>query len=434
MQRMNIVFSSYFGGSGSFDSFISSTVDHARNIYFVGISESADFPIVGTALQPVFKGWRDGVIVKFNPRNNTIIYSTFLGGAWFDDIRAIAIAENDDIIITGTTYSGDFPVTPGSYSQKYRGKYDGYVARIDSSGRTLIFSTYIGGSDSDYPIDIVLTGNEDICISGDGRSADFPTTANAWKRRNSGDNDDGFVAVLSGDGSRLIYSTYVGGSFTDYVQKCQVGRHLYIYGSTRSGDFPTTANAAQRTMGADQDVFFVALDTTDYRVLYSSFIGGSGTDDTGFGTMVIDEAGESIYFSGETVSYDFPVTPGAFMTERPNNWYTDLFLMKIDSRTYHIKACTYFGGDLDDYASQISFLGPYVYFDAAVFSTAPPTTSDAFLRQNTSKPRRPDLHSSGKTPVNLDALICISGSWIPDCRLLYMEPCSAERNSTAAIP
>jgi hypothetical protein len=390
--RFEILYSTYLGGSGSSGTLHTAAVDRAGNIYFVGSTESADFPIVGNVLQPVFKGYEDAVIVKFNPRNNSIIYSTYLGGRWFDDINAIAIAQNDDIIVTGFTYSGDFPVTPGSYSQRFRGESDGFVTRIDSAGRNIIFSTYIGGSDKDCPIDIVLMGNGNICISGDGRSADFPTTANAWKRRNTGDNDDGFVAILSGDGSRVIYSTYVGGSFTDYVQKCKVGPRLYVYGSTRSGDYPTTENAAQRTMGGDQDLFFVALDTADYRVLYSSYIGGSRMDDTGFGSMLLDESGESIYMNGETTSDDLPVTPGAFMPDRPNagtDW-VDIFLLRIDSRSYRITGCTYFGGNKMDGVYAIQLMGPFICFSGATQSATLPTTPDAFRRQNQQSPRNYD--------------------------------------------
>lgn len=144
-------------------------------------------------------------------------YSTYLGGTKAERVNAIKMDKNGFIYLAGFTNSPDFPVTPGAYCTQYKGELDGYVAKIDLQANKIVWATYIGGSNVDYLSDMSLDNEGNIYVLGNTLSSDFPVTISAFDTSfkgtsggSSGYHGDLYVSKLSNDGSKLIYSTFLG--------------------------------------------------------------------------------------------------------------------------------------------------------------------------------------------------------------------------------
>jgi len=234
--------------------------------------------------------------------------------------------------VTGMTSSTDFPTTSGAFQRTYGGgKTDVFVTKLNQDGTGLVYSTYLGGSGDEQPVDMAVDREGNAYIPGLTSSTNFPTTAGAFQTSYAGGNSDGFVTKLNATGSALVYSTYLGGKGDDIAGGVRVDRfgNAYVPGQTSSTDFPTTADALQSTYGGGaSDAFLVKLNRTGSRLLYSSYLGGSGDDgDNGFGVGIDqgcngDEESNgqgngtdhncNVFVNGFTNSVNFPTTAGAF--------------------------------------------------------------------------------------------------------------------------
>ncbi len=281
-----------------------------------------------------------------------LVYSTFVGGSncdggwnWKLDI-AVDISGN--AFVTGTTWSSDFPNTTGAYDNTFNGSYDRYLFKLDSTGSALIYSTFIGGSSTDWGIGIAIDTTGNAYMTGFTGSSDFPTTSGAYNtNHNSG--DDVFVLKLNPTGSALIYSTYVGGNGIDngYSIAIDASGNAYVTGFTESMDFPTTSGAYERIFnGGYYDVFVFKLNQTGAALSYSTYIGGGiGNEESGLG-IAVDTAG-NIYATGYTQTSDFPTTPGAYNTSY-NGGGHDIFVLKLNptgNGKNDLIYSTYFGGN-----------------------------------------------------------------------------------------
>jgi hypothetical protein len=163
--------------------------------------------------------------------------------------------------VTGITISPDFPTTAGAFDTTLAGAFDTYVTKIDPSGASLAYSTFLGGADSDLGSDIVVDGEGDAHVTGYTFSADFPVTLGAYDASSSG--DDAFVSKLSSSGSDLSASTFLGGAGSEVANGIGLDPSgvVYVTGLTSSTDFPTTAGAHDTTFnGGAFDAFVVKLD------------------------------------------------------------------------------------------------------------------------------------------------------------------------------
>ena len=206
-----------------------------------------------------------------------VAYSTFLGGSGFDDIRGIEVDGTGSVYAAGSTQSTDFPTAYG-YQAGLNGFKDAVITRFTPDGTGLVFSTYLGGSYGETAYDIALDGTGAIYVGGMTDSTDFPTV-NAFQGTHHGGTYDGFVAKLSPDGSYLLYSTYLGGSDYDEPEAIAVNGsgELYVCGATGSSDFPLQ-NAIQPVHGGGNDAFVAKLSSTGGSLVYSTFLGGGGSD------------------------------------------------------------------------------------------------------------------------------------------------------------
>jgi hypothetical protein len=330
-----LVYSTYLGGRGGFlgDGGSGIAVDGAGNAYVTGATDSPDFPTTVGAVQPTIRGGFDAFVTKLNPTGSALVYSTYLGGtSASDEGSGIAVDTAGNAYVTGSTFSRDFPTTVGAFQTTRGGGFDAFVTKLNPTGSALVYSTYLGGSDFDFGNGIAVDTAGNVYVTGRTDSSDFPTTLGAFQTTFGGGFNDAFVTKLNPTGSALVYSTYLGGSRSGDVGlgiALDTAGHAYVTGETNSSDFPTTVGALQPTFGGGfSDAFVTTLDPTGSALVYSTYLGGSGTpikQDTGFG-IAVDTAGNA-YVTGETSSSDFPTTAGAFQPTFGGT--SDAFVAKI---------------------------------------------------------------------------------------------------------
>ena len=236
-------------------------------------------------------------------------WSTYLGGGAADSAYDVAMDDSGRVTSVGSTYSDDFPTTVGAFSESRSGSVyeDAYVSRFSPDGRTLLFSTYIGGALPDHAFAVCIDESGDVLVGGATSSDDFPTTVGPG----SGSSYDGFVFRLSSDGSTLVYSRRVGGSAQDRVFGLAVDRlsgAVDLVGETRSPDFPTTSGAFDTTHNGGEDAYVVRVSPDGGVVSYATFLGGTEDD---FAMDVCVDSGV-VTLVGRTESSDLPTSPGAF--------------------------------------------------------------------------------------------------------------------------
>lgn len=248
-----IVFSTYLGGSGE-DSGLGITVDSSGNAYVAGTTPSTNFPSK-SPFQASSGGGNDIFVAKLNAAGTGLVYSTYLGGGGEDFSYGIALDNAGNAYVTGVTTSTNFPMAR-SLQESNRGRGDAFVTKLDPTGTTLVYSTYIGGRGGDHGTGIAVDSYGNAYVVGYTDSADFPT-ANPFQA-SFNDVIDSFVVKLNAAGSALIYSTYLGGDGGDFASAIALDAegNAYVTGNTFSTDFPTM-NAIQTTGGGGGRCVFV---------------------------------------------------------------------------------------------------------------------------------------------------------------------------------
>lgn len=319
-------------------------------------------------------------------------YSTYLGGRSGDGASGIAVDAEGNAYVTGGTSSDDFPNTKGSF-QRVLTRGDAFVTKINSSGTGIIYSTYLGGSDTEnlgrgeqgYAVAVDQAGN--AYVTGETSSSDFPTTPGALRSTPLFDrfvhgNIDAFVTKLNATGSVLTYSTYLGGLYPGFeapVASTDMGLAIavdsegsaYVAGQTNSADFPV-ANAFQPTRLATNDAFISKLNPAGTALIYSTYLGGDSTA-TG---IAVDATGNA-YVAGTTSSASFPVTPNALQrTLSGSIGPVDVFVAKLDRAGRSLLYSTYLGGrDIDNAAGIAIDLAGNAYVTGYTRSTDFPTAN-----------------------------------------------------------
>ncbi len=273
-----------------------------------------------------------------------LVYSTYLGGSSSDEGFDISVDDAGSTYVTGETYSNDFPTTPGAFQTSSDRYDDVFVTKLTPDGSGLVYSTYLGGSSSDYGRGIVIDNAGSAYVTGMTGSNNFPTTAGAFQTSLAGDGDV-FVTKLTPDGSGLVYSTYLGGRSREIGLGITVDSagSTYITGWTYSNDFPTTPGAFQTSLAGPDDVFVTKLTPDGSSLVYSTYLGGINYDE-GRG-IAVDNAG-SAYVTGYTSSNDFPTTTGVFQTSLAGD--ADAFVAKLTPDGSGLVYSTYLGGSSSD--------------------------------------------------------------------------------------
>jgi hypothetical protein len=254
-----LVFSTLLGGSSS-DGTMGVAVDASGEIYVAGHTGSTDFPVTVGAPQPRLGGQSDCYLAKLSSDASKLIYSTYLGGRLgeFAEHRHW-LARDGSVLLTGFVGSPDFPIAGSAFQTVLKGASDGFVTKLSADGRRFLFSTFLGGSGSDFWLMPTLDEEGNIYVVGQTSSPDFPTTPDAFQAKYSGGSYDGALAILSPDGSAILYATYLGGRGDEMVRSITLGKagEIFVVGNTGSEDFPVTRNAYQEKHAGDHDAFVV---------------------------------------------------------------------------------------------------------------------------------------------------------------------------------
>jgi hypothetical protein len=265
-------------------------------------------------------------------------YSTYLGGIDGDWASGVAVNAAGEAYVVGTISSPDFPTTPGSVQPNPSGCNPGtycrdvFITKFNASGKALVYSTYLGGSNDDYGTAIAVDSFGNVYVTGDTQSTDFSTTAGAFQRSCGGTcfYNDAFVAKLNVNGSVLAYSTYLGGSNEDDGTGISVhDGNTYVSGFSASTDFPVTPGAFQTQMQGQGSSFVVQLNANGSALSYGTFIGEVDLFGAGPG-IAVDSRGNS-YLAGVTLSSNFPLTSSAFHTVFFNGLISNTYITKLNS-------------------------------------------------------------------------------------------------------
>ncbi len=351
-----LVYSTFLGGGG-IDYGTGIAVNAANEAFVTGYTTDAvtDFPTTAGAYDPAHNGNYDAFVTKLNAAGTALVYSTFLGGSGSDRGYGIAVNGANEAFVTGYTGSAGFPTTVGSYDPGHNGDDDAFVTRLNAAGTALVYSTFLGGSGFDRGYGITINAANEAFVTGYTTDAvtDFPTTAGAYDPAHNG-NYDAFVTKLNATGTALVYSTFLGGSGFDYGYGIAVNSagEAFVTGSTGSADFPTTAGVYDTTHnGGTYDVFVTRLNATGTALLYSTFLGGSDTDE-GYGIAV--NAANEAFVTGYTTDAvtDFPTTAGAYDPAHNGNY--DAFVTKLNATGTALVYSTFLGGSGFDYGYGIA--------------------------------------------------------------------------------
>ncbi|MBZ5546324.1 MAG: SBBP repeat-containing protein, partial [Acidobacteriia bacterium] len=234
----------------------------------------------------------------------------------------------------------------------------------------LSYSTYLGGTGGDVAYGIAVDSSGNAYVTGTTGSPNFPTRLAEQDTYSGG--GDAFVAKFNAAGSGLVYSTYLGGFYSDTSVAIALdpAGDAYVTGRTYSADFPTTTDALQSSYGGNGDAFVAKLSPTGSELAYSTYLGGSEAD---FGQAIaVDSAGDA-YVTGPTQSTDFPT---ASPLQIGNDGGSDVFLAKVNPSGTGLVYSTYLGGSSADSAQAIALdSSGNVYLAGYTFSVDFPTQS-----------------------------------------------------------
>ncbi len=285
-------------------------------------------------------------------------YSTFLGGTTgvgvlTDEGYAIAVDSTGAVYVTGWTYCNDF-FTSGSYDISHNGAQDVFVAKLSADGSTLEYATYLGGNSNEEGHAIAVDSAGSAYVTGwtSPGTFDLPTTSGAFDESHNGDRDV-FVTKLNPSGSGLVYSTFIGGSASDQ------GHAIVVDGSGAAyvtGEVDSsdfpTTTNSYDGVWSNTDAFVVKLNPNGGDLAYATYLGGVQTD-YGFG-IAVNGLGNA-YVTGYTGSSDFPTTPTAFDTVPDNGWETFVTILNpAGGGASDLLYSTYLGGELADYGTGIA--------------------------------------------------------------------------------
>ena len=352
-------------GGDSEESGISMALDSAGNIYVAGKTNSLDFPVINNPFDDSFNGLSssnyDIFISKFTPDLETLLCSTFVGGDGEDTLYGLVLDSEDNVYITGSTTSNNFPnatlIPDAGTLTILNGAKNVFVAKLNASLQLLPAAAVIGGTEHDAGHAIVVAengANRSLYISGSTASDNFPTYSRAtpYNATYAG-NGDIFIVRLPENLSQVDYFTFLGGTCEDNCTSLAVDSsyNIYLTGTTCSANFPTTTGGVDASHNGNYDVFVSKLNLTLDSLLSSTYLGGTEKD--GANCIRFDSSQSNVFITGYTFSEDFPVPGGAYDTEF--NGMQDIFITSLSNDLTTISASTYLGGNDWDEGNSLAF-------------------------------------------------------------------------------
>jgi hypothetical protein len=344
-------YSTYLGGSSN-DQGFGIAVDDQGAAYVTGATLSTNFPISATPFQTSRSGVTDAFIAKLDPTGSVVLFSTFLGGSGDDAGNAIAVDLNGNVFVAGTTNSNNFPLQ-GPFQATTRGFNDAFVAKLDPSGSTLIYSTYIGSNTDDVANGIAIDALGRAYVTGSTASSTFPNNNAVICFGTKSTGADAYVLRLNAAGDTVDYCRFIGGPGTDVGQGIAADSlgNVWVVGSASSGVLGATPGAFQQIAPGKLDAFVGKLDPLG-GLVYLTHLGGTG-DDEAF-AVAVDALGNA-YVAGSTTSFNFP-TALPFQGARGGLQVGqhDAFVSKLSPDGSVLLYSTYLGGAGDDIANGIA--------------------------------------------------------------------------------
>src|SRR6266446_8180632 len=317
-------------------------------------------------------------------------YSTYLGGSGYDSGAAIAVDASGNAYVTGFTRSPNFPATAGSFQTSCgtTGTCNGYFWDAFVTKLTangqIVYSSYLGGSGNDMGKAIAVDASGSAYVAGQTFSSNFPTTAGAFKTIYGGAGD-AFVAKLSPGGTALQYSTYLGGSGTDNAEGIAVDINGNAYVTGQTYSTDfPTVAAIQAVNGGNQD--------SDAFVTEINSSGAAlvystylGGSSMDWGEAIAVDASGNAYVAGFTRSPDFPLASPLQATCGGCPGFADAFVAELATNGGALLHSTYLGGSADDHGAGIAVDSDgNIYVTGFTYSTDFPVTAGAYQTSLTS--------------------------------------------------
>lgn len=338
--RPFLVSATYWGGLQS-EEFAAVAVDAAGNVYVAGATASADFPKTVSTLPAL--GGTDVFVSKFDAAG-TLVFSTVFGGSSSERVKGIAVDADGSIIVVGDTFSSDLPVVnpiQPAFHQAFCGEFgglcsDGFAAKLDPTGHSLTFSTYLGTTSADTASDVAVDATGNMYVVGSTAS----TFGGVAPLRVFSGGRDAFVAKIPPSGGAFAYFTYLGGTFDDSGNgiATDIAGSAYVTGVTSSQNFPTLNPIQAAPENFSDSAFVTKLDPAGI-IAYSTYLSGHASD-AGV-DIAVDTYGHA-HVVGMTSSTNFPTV---------NAWQpflrglSDVFVAKLTASGSGLSYSTYLGGN-----------------------------------------------------------------------------------------
>ncbi len=371
----SLVYSTYLGDSSGESHGVGIDLDSEGNAFICGPTDATSFPAVNAYQASGHGFYTDGFAAKLSSTGSHLIYSTCLGGSSYDYAFDVAAAPDGCAYISGKAWSTDFP-TLNAYqaTNSCADGYNGILSKLSSSGSSLIYSTYLGGSASEIysepRVEVDSEGQAYLC--GETDASDYPTANPYQSSINSpGGLRDAVLTKFDSTGSALVYSTYLGGGDIDVGFDLFVDSagSAYVVGVTQSGDFPTV-NPYQPVHSVSGDWFVTRFDATGSILLYSTYLGGEAVDHAR--AVKVNDDGEA-WVTGFAESSNFPLRD-AYQTSLAGNY--DAAVALFSSSGSDLLFSTYLGGGGYDWGRGLAIdAGGKAYVTGATESGDFPTAN-----------------------------------------------------------
>jgi gliding motility-associated-like protein len=292
----------------------------------------------------------------------SIVFSSYSGSV-VDNFGFTATYDRDgNLYAGGIAYGVGYPVSTGAYQQTFAGSIDVSISKFASDGKSMYYSTYLGGSANEQPHSMVVAPNDELIVMGATGSNNFPVSNNAFQRNFGGGpftsaipanfafGTDLFITRFNAAGTGIIGSSFVGGSLSDGLSTnisfnygdgnrgevvVDSTGNVFVASSTLSGDFPTTSNSFQPAPGQTQHGAIFKLNPDLSQMLWGSYISGNQADC--LNALKLDRSGQWVFAAGGTMSNNLPATSGTF------SGMVDGFVIKMDAQTGTLSRLAYNG-------------------------------------------------------------------------------------------
>ncbi|HEX5413845.1 MAG TPA: SBBP repeat-containing protein [Terriglobia bacterium] len=392
-QGTALVYSTYLGGTGD-DEAVRVAVDSSGQAYVAGFTNSLDFPTAGplqgsngggdcgTTVYPA--ACYDAFVAKLNASGSNLVYATYLGGTGDDFASSIAADSSGNAYVGGLTSASNFPISYGTQRISYGGgAFDGFVTKINPTGSSLVYSTYLGGSQEDHVNGIAIDSSGDVYLAGQTNSANFPvkggfeaqyTATSCGSALNNTSCFEGFVSELNPTGTALVYSSYLGGTAASYGTDIALDAAgaAYVTGWTTSGDFPVTQGAYDMAWGGTDEVFVAKIAPGGGAISYATYLGDIYPDQAN--AIAVDGSGNA-WVVGYTYGGKFPV---ASPLQAAGGGLYDAIVSEINPAGSDLLFSSYLGGAGNEAANDLALDSPgNVYLTGDTFSTDFPVVPSA---------------------------------------------------------